>query len=165
MADHASTQRRFDRLVRLTACALRAPMAMLAVVGPRAQRVTAHLGMPRMVLARGSTLVPALCGELVTRGPLAIDDLVAHPLGRRSPLVTTGVVGAFAGAPVYGADPEPVGFVCVLGAEARRWGLDERELLQDLAAAIGVELRAHERDEALGELLGGLRAAGAPAGG
>jgi PAS domain S-box-containing protein len=127
-----------DRLTEIARAALRARIALLAVVDGDHQSLKASAGpLP----AETPPLAAAPCREICESGqPLAIPDAREAGLARdRAALADLGFP-AFAGVPIKSRDGHTVAALGVLDREARTWDTDEQALLEQLAGAIAAHL-------------------------
>ncbi|MEJ5945775.1 SpoIIE family protein phosphatase [Pseudokineococcus basanitobsidens] len=99
-------------------------------------------------------------------GPLVVDDAVADARTCTAPEVAAGVVGALLAVPLRSSG-RVVGALAVHSTAPRRWGDDERDLLEEVAAAVVTgEQRSELADEvASGRLRWGLAIDAAGVGG
>ncbi len=141
----------FDRLTRLARLALRVPVSLLSFLEGERQFVKSAAGFSAEPWAseRALPLSHSLCQEVVARGaPLVVEDVAEHPLLSDHPAHSAFGVAAYLGVPLFTADEAPIGSLCVIESEARRWSLEELEILRDLAALAMDEIAA--RGDALG---------------
>jgi signal transduction histidine kinase len=143
----------FDRLARLAARLLRAPVALVTLVDEDRQFFKSCIGLPEPWASRRETpLSHSFCQHAVARErPLVIEDARAHPLVHDNPAIQDLGVVAYAGIPLVTSDGVALGSFCVIDAVPRRWTEDDLATLTDLAAAVmtEIELRAAlERTEA-----------------
>ena len=125
----------FDRLTRLAARVLQAPVALVTLVDEDRQFFKSSLGLPEPWASRRQTpLSLSFCQHAVPLcGPLVIQDAREHPGFRDNlALPELGVV-AYAGIPLITSDGYALGSFCVIDHQARAWTRDEVEILQDLA--------------------------------
>jgi len=135
----------FDRLTRLAARLLNAPMAALSLLDDRRQFFMSQCGFPPpLAAARETPLQYSVCRRVVaSAGPVAICDAAREPWLADNPLVTELGVRAYAGYPVATRDGHVVGSFCVCDLRPREWDGDALETLRELAelAALEVERR------------------------
>ncbi|MCB1000768.1 MAG: PAS domain-containing protein [Acidimicrobiales bacterium] len=143
---------RFDRLVRVAARALDAPIAVVSLVDHDRQWFEARVG-----LAAGETPHEvSFCGHTITEpsGQLVVEDAAADERFAGTPLVV-GVphLRAYAGVALRDPRGERIGTFAVLDRRPRRF--DERDLavLADLAAVAEHELSTHDTETAHHELV------------
>jgi excisionase family DNA binding protein len=135
----------FDRLVRLAAFAIRAPIAMFTLITQREQWFKSRVGFDGSTTPRDW----AFCNEtLVANDLTVIEDLATAPQFSNNPTLTEPYGFRFyAGAPVR----DPLGFAlgstCVIDVKPRVLSADEREALATIADAASnlIRLRALER--------------------
>ncbi|HJR63684.1 MAG TPA: PAS domain S-box protein [Gemmatimonadaceae bacterium] len=132
----------FDRLTRLIARTLRAPMALVSLVDSDRQFFAASTGLSEPWRSRRETpLSHSICKHVVELGTtLAIEDTRQHPLVRDTLAVHELGVVAYAGSPLRGADGLVLGAVCALDVVPRAWSADELLALEDLAVLAGKEI-------------------------
>jgi diguanylate cyclase (GGDEF)-like protein/PAS domain S-box-containing protein len=129
----------FDRITRLAAMTLRAPIVLIVLRGEAELRVVSHAGLP---------LPWASSGEL----PLALEQPCRRVLDVTSPLVLADVtqqlrtggedalrIGAFCGVALR-AGGEAIGALCVARPDPAAWRDDEVSMLVDLASSAQDEL-------------------------
>jgi signal transduction histidine kinase len=136
-AEHA-----FDRLTRLAARLLRAPIALVSLVDEDRQFFKSCVGLPEpWASLRGTPISHSFCQHAVALArPLVIEDARTHPLVRDNPAIHDLGVIAYAGIPLATADGAVLGSFCVIDAVPRRWSADEVATLADLAASVMTEL-------------------------
>ena len=140
----------FDRLTRLAARLLRAPVALVTLVDADRQFFKSCVGLPEpWASARETPLSHSFCQHAVTlREPLVIEDARTHPLVRDNLAIRDIGVVSYAGIPLATADALVLGSFCVIDNVPRRWTPDELATLTDLAASAvtEIELRAALRN-------------------
>ena len=140
----------FDRLTRLAARLLAAPIALVTLVDDRRQYNASCVGLPADVAARGPLpLSHSLCALVVAAvEPLVVADARLHPVLRAHPALTELGIAAYAGVPLVAADGAVLGTVCVADTAPRTWAADTAAVLDDLAraAVTEIELRAAVRE-------------------
>lgn len=139
----------FDRLTRIAARALDAPVALLTLVDADRQFCKSMVGLPEVWLSgRDTPLSYSFCQHAVALGvPLVIEDARRHPLVRTDPATLRGVI-AYAGIPLVTSDGHALGTLCAIDFQPRAWGDQEVQLLAELAAAVvtKIELRVAARE-------------------
>ena len=136
----------FDRLTRLAARLLGAPVALVSLVTEDRQFFKSCIGLPEpWASSRETGLSHSFCQHAVElREPLVISDAREHPLVRDNAAIQDLGVIAYAGIPLATADGHVLGSFCVIDHEPRVWAPDEIATLRDLAGAAltEIELRA-----------------------
>jgi signal transduction histidine kinase len=132
----------FDRLTRLAARLLRAPIALVSLVDAERQFFKSCVGLPATVAAaRETPLSHSFCRHAVERAqPLVIDDARVHPLVSGNAALRDLDVIAYAGIPLKTADGIVLGSFCVIDHVPRRWTVDDLSTLSDLAASVMTEI-------------------------
>jgi PAS domain S-box-containing protein len=135
----------FDRLARLAARLLAAPIALVTLVDADRLFLKACLGLPQpWASARQLPLSHSLCQRLLATGqPLAIGDVGADPLARGNQAVAEFGVAAYLGIPLRFAG-QVVGSLCVADRQPRGWTEEDVAVLADVAGLVltEIELRA-----------------------
>ncbi|GAB2577066.1 hypothetical protein Aab01nite_12140 [Paractinoplanes abujensis] len=129
-----------DRLARAAAHQLRAPRALVSLVGSERRRVVGHSGPPPE-----RTFCPIVVD---TDAPLMISDARADDRVSGHPALEDGVV-AYAGFPIRSPDGYPLGAFGVLDDRPRDWEPRELLLIEDLAGAAETEIALRARERAL----------------
>jgi PAS domain S-box-containing protein len=135
----------FDRLARLAARLLDAPIALVTLVDADRLFLKACLGLPEpWASARQLPLSHSLCQRLLATGqPLVIGDVGADPLARGNQAVVELGVAAYLGIPLrFGG--QVLGSLCVADRQPRAWTDDDVAVLADVAGLVmtEIELRA-----------------------
>jgi PAS domain S-box-containing protein len=135
----------FDRLARLAARLLAAPIALVTLVDSDRLFLKACLGLPEpWASARQLPLSHSLCQRLLASGqPLVLSDVHADPLARGNQAVAEFGVAAYLGIPLRFAG-QVVGSVCVADRQPRGWTEEDVAVLADVAGLVltEIELRA-----------------------
>jgi signal transduction histidine kinase len=171
------TAEAFDRLTRLAAKLLRAPVSTVTLVETDRQFYLSCAGMPEpLASARETPMEMSFCKHTVELGqPLIIPDTRGHPIVGDNPAITGFGVRAYAGIPLLTPSGHAIGTLCVMDFVPREWTEDQVSSLTDLAAAVSTEIElrmdiaertrveaelhraVHMRDEVLGVVSHDLR--------
>ena len=133
----------FDRLARLAAHVLNAPVALVSLVDSDRQFFKSCLGLPEpWASQRGSPLSHSFCQHAVaSREPLLVDDAREHEILRDNLAIRDMGVIAYAGIPLIDADGHALGTLCVIDSRPRHWTTHQVQLLSDLAASVVTEIK------------------------
>jgi PAS domain S-box-containing protein len=136
----------FDRLARLAARLLDAPVALVSLIDQDRQFFKACIGLPEpWSSVRQTPLSHSYCRHLLDpKVPLVIDDARLDPRVRDNPAILELGLLAYLGIPLVSPDDQVLGALCVLDHQPRTWTLEEVATLSDLAASVmtEIELRA-----------------------
>jgi PAS domain S-box-containing protein len=143
---HPNSQDGFDRLTRLAAQVLQAPVALVNFIDDGRERcVSAYDPSGRYRAGDESPLDSSVCRHVVTRGePLVIEDAREHPLVHDNPAVRAGRVVAYLGIPLVSPGGHPLGTLCLIDRQPRCWAHAEVEILVDLAQGVVTEIALRE---------------------
>jgi GAF domain len=132
----------FDRLARLAAHVLHAPVALVSLVDADRQFFKSCLGLPEpWASRRGSPLTHSFCQHAVaSREPLLVSDAREHHVLRGNPAIRDMGVVAYAGIPLIDADGHALGTLCVIDSQPRHWTTHQVQLLGDIAASVVTEI-------------------------
>jgi GAF domain-containing protein len=140
----------FDRLARLAARVVGAPVALVTAVDRDRQFFKSCLGLPEPWATRRETpLSHSFCQHVVAaREPMIITDARNDSrLIDNLAIRHLGVI-AYLGVPLITAEGQAIGTLCVIDHEPRIWTKDEIGLITDIAAAAVTEitLRTHRKN-------------------
>ncbi len=132
----------FDRLTRLVAQLLLAPVALLTLVEPDRQFFVSSYGLPDdLARARQTPIDYSVCQFAVATGaPLIVPDVSEEPHLVSHPAVVEFGVASYAGIPLLSGE-QPVGTLCVLDFLPRDWTDDQLSILATLANVCMDEIR------------------------
>jgi hypothetical protein len=132
----------FDRLTKLAAKLLNAPVALISLVDEDRQFFKSSVGLAEpWRSARQTPLSHSFCRHtLVSREPLVIEDAHTHPLVRDNPAIRDLDVVAYAGVPLITAAGHALGTLCVFDHQQRSWTADQIETLETLTASVLSEI-------------------------
>jgi len=139
----------FDRLARLAARVLGAPIALVSLVDEDRQFFKACFGLVEpWASARQTPLSHSLCQHLLVTGqPLVIRDARRDPPASDNPFIVELGLAAYLGIPLVTSSGHVLGSFCVAERQPRDWTADDIAVLTDLAALVmtEIELRADIR--------------------
>lgn len=132
----------FDRLTRLAARLLHAPVALVSLVDADRQYFKSCIGLPEpWASMRATPISHSFCRHAVEgAAPLIIRDARQHPLVRENPAIDELGFVAYAGVPLTTTEGHVLGSFCVIDHQPRQWTSEEIETLQDLAATVMTEI-------------------------
>jgi GAF domain/Ribbon-helix-helix protein, copG family len=134
----APTDPALDRLAKLAAKALDAPVALLTLVDKDRQVFAAAYGLDEPWASEGQTgLLHSLCQHVVVSvEPLVCTDAREHRLVHDNLAIRDLNVISYAGVPLTTEDGQTIGSFCVIEHKPRRWTSHEVEVLGDFAASV-----------------------------
>jgi GAF domain len=142
------TEESFDRLTRLAARVVDAPVALVSAVDRDRQFFKSCLGLPEpWATDRVTPLSHSFCQHVVaSREPVVVadareDERVLDNLAIRD----LGVI-AYLGVPLFSRDGQAIGTLCVIDHEPRIWKSEEITVIKDLAAAVETEINLRIAD-------------------
>lgn len=132
----------FDRLTRLAARILGAPVSLVSLIDRDRQFCKSFVGLPEPAAsARELPLSHSMCEHVVVSGePLIVGDTTRHPATRTNLAVTELGARAYAGIPLVTSDGHVLGSFCVIDLRTRTWTDEEIGILRDLAASVTTEI-------------------------
>ena len=132
----------FDRLAKLAAKLLNAPVALISLVDDERQFFKSCVGLAEpWRSARETPLSHSFCRHaLNSPEPLVIEDARTHPLVRDNPAIRDLDVAAYAGVPLITSAGHALGTLCVIDHQPRSWTSDQIETLKTLTAAVLSEI-------------------------
>jgi GAF domain-containing protein len=132
----------FDRLARLAAHVLHAPVALVSLVDKDRQFFKSCLGLPEPWAGqRESPLTHSFCQHAVAnREPLLVSDAREHPVLRDNLAIRDMGVIAYAGIPLIDGRRHALGTLCVIDSQPRHWTSHQIHLLSDIAASVVTEI-------------------------
>ena len=137
----------FDRLARLAAHTLHAPVALVSLVDRDHQFFKSCLGLPEpWASERESPLTHSFCQHAVaSREPLIVTDARRHPVLRDNLAIRDMGVVAYAGIPLVDGSGNAIGTLCVIDSQPRHWTSRQIEMLDAIAASVVTEITLAQR--------------------
>jgi GAF domain len=132
----------FDRLTRLAAKVVNAPVALVSAVDRDRQYFKSCLGLPEPWATRCETpLSHSFCQHVVAeREPVIVSDAREDArLLDNLAIRDLGVI-AYLGVPLITREGHAIGTLCVIDHEPRAWTNEEVGLIKDVAAAVVTEI-------------------------
>ena len=154
----------FDRLSRLAARFVNAPVALVTLVDADRVFLKSCIGLPEpWRFLRETPLSHSFCPyNRIPGEPLVIEDARTHPLVKDSLAIRYLQAIAYLGIPLVTSDGYVLGSFCVIDVRPRLWQQEEIAVVKDLAAAVMTEIqlrteisarnRAEEQRDDLGRL-------------
>ena len=129
-------------LVDRAADELALPLAAISIVLDSAQYFIASHGLSGWIsVSQGTAAEWAFCRNAVTtRQPFVVEDAGDHPVVRDNPLVQIDGIRCYLGIPLITSKNQPIGTLCVLGTETRKFSEADLDLLESLADQVMAEL-------------------------
>ncbi len=128
----------FDRLTRLAAQVLKAPIALVSLIDEQGEFIKSFAGMKEVWASLRD--MPYSQHVVKTRSPLIIQDTRTHALTANDKGIFKSGVLAYAGIPLVTSDDYALGVLCVIDTKARQWTDEEITLLDDLAKSVTTEI-------------------------
>jgi GAF domain-containing protein len=137
-----SSRAALDRIARVAAGVLNAPVALVSLVGADRQVFGGCVGVAEpWATDRETPLSHSFCQHAVaSREPLVVADAREHPVLRDNEAIRDLGVIAYAGVPLIDADGNALGTLCVIDHKPRTWSSQEVRVLQDLTASAMSEI-------------------------
>lgn len=138
----------FSKYTRLVKRMTGAHVALITFVDEPGDRQVfkAHLGLPAPVANAGQTpLKYSFCKVVkAINAPLVVDDTTKDDRVWHNPSINEFNITAYLGVPIHDEHWAPVGALCALAVEPRRWSEVEIDTMQDLSACVTdqIQLRA-----------------------
>ncbi|HTZ69938.1 MAG TPA: PAS domain-containing protein [Acetobacteraceae bacterium] len=133
---------RFDRLTRLAAASVGAPVALISLVDADRQFFKSAVGLAEpWASLRETKLTHSFCRHVMESGaPLMVNDSRAHALVAGNPAIEELGVAACLGVPLQDRDGHVLGSLCAIDAVPRTWQARDLALLQGLAELVEDEI-------------------------
>lgn len=131
----------FDRIARLAADLLSAPVSAISLVDEERQWFKARCGLSASETPREI----ALCAHtILSDEPLVVPDATADPRFRQNPLVTGEPhIRTYVGIPLLAVGGLPLGTLCVIYQDVRDVSAEQVSLLRQLAGLAADMLEMH----------------------
>jgi two-component system cell cycle sensor histidine kinase/response regulator CckA len=132
----------FDRLTRMAARLLGAPISLISLVTDDRQFFKSAIGLPEpWASSRTAPISFSFCPTVAGTGePLVVEDARRHPLLRHTPALRELAWVSYAGVPLITREGHVLGSFCVVDRMPRLWSERDIALLQDLAASAVTEI-------------------------
>lgn len=136
----AAPEAMFDRLTELVREVLNAPIALMSIVQPYADRqfFKSQCGLSGpMLQARHTPLSHSFCRHVRASGKLlVVCDSHVDPRVTDNPSVYELGVRAYLGCPIHLPDGQPIGALCAIDVEPRDWSDSQVAMLEWLATHV-----------------------------
>lgn len=131
-----------QRLAKLAATVLAAPVALVTLVEPHRQFFTACTGLGEpWASARETPLSHSFCQHPVISGePLVVTDAREDERVKENLAIPDLDVIAYLGAPIVTRELHRVGTLCVIDHRPRQWTSEQRDIVVALAASAASEI-------------------------
>lgn len=142
---YTPAEEKYDRITRMAARLLDAPMALVSLVDERVQWFKSAHGLDTAETTREISF----CGHAILDDEtFVVEDATTDERFADNPLVTGAPdIRFYAGHPVRAADGMAVGTLCIIGREPRHLAESERATLRDLAALVEAELQREQLND------------------
>jgi PAS domain S-box-containing protein len=147
-------ERRFDRLTKLTAAALRVPISTVTLLDTDRQFFKSAFGLPEALAERRETpLSHSFCRHVVEgQAPLVVTDSRKHPLVACNPSIEELGVAAYLGLPISDREGVVIGSLCAIDHQPRHWSEADLDVLADVVVMVEREIAASNDAAAMAEL-------------
>ena len=145
---------RFDRVTRLAALVLKAPLAFITLVDEHRDFYLSTVGFPEPFASARELEGKTLCQLVIgSDAPLVIHDTSVDARHRSIPAVSEMSVAAYVGVPLV-RHGQPIGTLCVADGVTRDWSEGDVRALSDLAGVVMdlIDLHAAPREHAATQL-------------
>lgn len=141
----------FDRLTRLAARLLPAPVALVSIVDDHRQFFKSFVGLEDPWATKQQTpLSHSFCQHVVvTAKPLVVEDARQHPLVKDNMAIPDLGVVSYLGIPITMASGQTLGSFCVIDSETRHWTEEDIQTMHDLAQSVITEIELRHEVNAL----------------
>lgn len=142
----------FDRLTRLSADLLGAPIALVSLVDRERQFFKSAVGLDEPWASRRQTpLSHSFCKHVVAGSePFVVTDARDSPLVRANLAVSELNVVAYAGVPIV-SEGQPIGALCVIDREPHPWSAADLKVLRGIGDAVEAQIALARANAALAE--------------
>lgn len=128
----------FDELTKAAASLLRAPYALISIMGDTESHWKSTFGLPDEM--RSEPITESFCQYVVAGGEdLLVEDVRTNEVTRSNPTIEAKGVRAWAGTPIE-LQGELLGTLCVIDSTVRAWSIDDHNILRSLAAIASHEI-------------------------
>ena len=145
-----------QRLVEETARTFNVPIALLSIVLGDQQWFKAHVGLGGELLEnRGTPISQSFCRHVVDsecNAPLIVPDATRHPIFADNPLVLSGAIGSYAGAPLLTTGGDVLGTLCIIDTQPLGIDQEQIDILVALARRVAGEIELQSKARAAVEL-------------
>ncbi len=129
----------FDELTKAAARLMRAPIALISIMGDADSYWKSTFGLPASM--RSEPVTESFCQYVVDRGEdLLTDDVRSNPITQDNPTIEAKGLRAWAGTAVE-LDGQALGTLCVVDREVRAWTEEDHAILRSLAAIASHEIQ------------------------
>ncbi|WP_250495450.1 GAF domain-containing protein [Caballeronia sp. GAWG1-1] len=140
-------QEEFDAIVTMAASVLKAPIALITLLTAEKQWFKARFGLDVQETPRAN----AFCNYTIEQQDVfVVEDAALDERFSANPLVTGDPrIRFYAGAPIIDYEGFPLGALCVIDRDPRRFKTSQVTTLRTLAALLADKINLHARDRQL----------------
>ncbi|WP_100637924.1 ATP-binding protein [Marinobacter salexigens] len=133
-------EERFDRLTRMAARLLDAPIAVISLIDRDRQWFKSCIGLDMNQTPRSLSF----CGHAILDShTLVVEDTLNDERFHNNPVVLNGPkIRFYAGKPILSGDGHALGTLCVLDHKPRKLNDDDLQCLEDIAACVEEQISA-----------------------
>jgi signal transduction histidine kinase len=137
----SESEESFDRLTRLAAGILKAPLTIVSFIGEDRQFFKSAHGLPEPWASNPNIPIEdSVCQYTLQGEPLLIEDARTLPLLKGNPAIPALNLVAYLGVPLTTSEGQNLGAFCVVDHEPRKWSPEEVEILQELGRSLMMEI-------------------------
>ncbi|RUO98953.1 PAS domain-containing protein [Hyphomicrobium sp.] len=153
--DHLPGSDRFDRITRLVAQTLQAPVSLISIVDASGQFFKSSYGLSEpWASARQTPLSHSFCRHVVeSEKTLRVCDARQDPLVRDNMAVTDLNCIAYLGVPIRAQAGEVVGSLCAIDTQPRAWTDQDEANLKDFVGLVEDQLASANLQTGLRDIL------------
>ena len=132
-------EERFDRITRTASRLFDVPIALVSLIDDHRQWFKSRVGLDAAQTPREVSF----CGHaILDQKVLTVEDTQAAPRFADNPLVVDGPkIRFYAGCPLHDEHGNAFGTLCIIDSKPRRFGVDEKAALSDLARVVEREIK------------------------
>ncbi len=132
----------FDRLAKMAALVLKAPITIISIIGEKRQFFKANYGLTAPFdVVREVAIDDSICRYTLAGEEIVAADTKLHPLLKDHPTAISWGIAAFLSIPMVSDSGHVIGSFCAIDPQVHDWTDADLSLMRELTSAVMTEIQ------------------------